>query len=432
LTEICLDKISEHLIISLRTMSKRKFEEDDSDSERQVKRLRLDPPKTTFGLSMMLFLGLVDYKALFILRSLNKYWQRFIVDRLAGKHAKEQLDAVCQLMKMQFHPWDVSRSEGKINKQMLCSWFKMHAACGFRGSRLESHLRSMIYIPADLEDESNVHRNQVGLWDKIAALLVPKPFYRTFVTVAFDSRPGADNGAPRGIDVIGFGPSTPERFSLPDVINLWDDSNITPDECRNCMMPMSRLHIARQNGGRIEYRASPGAAWTGPDSSYCSVASDQLKFDAENHPYIDCELSGRKSDLVCVNKGLDEVTSFVSYVHKGAKNGKDLPRQKFTAKALGQDGGLSSGRRFELNMYTIETKIDLWREMRSAKEEVLIPKSKTETDFLNDSRLFASGSRRITLQMVLYSSRSVFGYGADMQPLDIQRDFNWSFKPPRD
>jgi hypothetical protein len=412
-------------------MSKRKLEEDESSSERKVKRLRLDPPKTAFGLSMMLFLGLVDYKALFILRSLNKYWQRFIVDRLAGKHAKEQLDAVCQLMKMQFHPWDVSRTEGKINKQMLCSWFKMHAACGFRGSRLESHLRSMIYCMVDLENDMDIHRSHFRLWDKISALLVPKPFFRTFATVAFDSRPVADNGAPRGIDVIGFGPSTPERFSLPDVINLWDDSDVTPDECRNCMMPMSRLYITRQNGGRIEYRARPGTSWTGSDSVHLSVMSEQLKLDAENHPYIDCEQSGRKADLMCINGTLTEAMHCVPMLGE-RKYGHDLARQEFTAKALGQDGGFGSARVYGIAEVRLQDAIYLWREMRSVKEEVMIPKSKAETDFLNDSRLFASGSQRVTIQMALYSSPDVFGYGADMQPLDIQRDFNWSFKPPRD
>jgi len=194
---------------------------------------------------------------------------------------------------------------------------------------------------------------------------------------------------------------------------------------------MSRLLITRQNGGRIEYRTKINTAWTGFDSNHQSVMSDQLKFDAENHPCIDCELSGRKADLVCRDGTLKEATRYVP-VFGEWKSGHDLPRQEFEAKALAQDSGFRSTRLYGIAQSCLQDKIYLWREMRSVKEEVMIRGSKTETDFLNDSRLFASSSERITVQMALYSSPGVFGYGADMQPLDIQRDFNWSFKPPRD
>jgi hypothetical protein len=426
------------LIKSVPTMSKRKHESEDGDEFKRNVR-----PKTWTSLSstsmvwsLVLYLGIVDYKGLFKLRSLSKSLAALIKDRFCGN--PHQWDALSFLMTHHVvHPWDhtkvcllcgnihsfvVFQNDGErlpaIKKPGICSWFKMHTP-GYDDTDniMMQQLRRTVYVSGNASYS-------------LALLIKPQPYYRYIISVGKDRE---------HIYAYGYAPmeKTATVFRMPKVITLLASRM---HECARCFEPLANY---------LNFKPSCMPDWDIKDfqmvrwsNRQFTVVAEDLKFDPESHPYASSPYHG-KSYLECHCFGnrvkSTQVLLFTNHNEGGGDGGTDqdiegtdiIPIDEKAIQTLARPGARWASGWVEPR-HALADKIKSRNDVRAIQQQIYSLDRDVPQDYKDDDRLLASAGNHFTLQMAFFTSPSFFGFGKNCRPLDFQEDLVWSFQYPRE
>jgi hypothetical protein len=415
-------------------MSKRKHESEDGDEFKRNVRPKTCPSlsSTSMVWSLVLYLGVVDYKGLFKLRSLSKSMAALIKDRFCGNSV--QWTVISQLMThMAVHPWDHTKvcllcgnihaipffqDDGErlpaIKKPGICSWFKMHTP-GYDDKdniMMQQLRRCIFYQPA-------AHNIQLEMLPSVllTALIKPRPYYRYTIALG----PNREF-----IFAYGFHPRAEgvKVLRMPKVITLLSSRL---HECARCFEPLANY---------LNFKPSCLPDWDLKDfqkvrwsNRQFTVVAEDFKFDPESHPYASSPYHG-KSYLECHCFG-NRVKSAQAMLFTDRDPESD---DKGTDVIPTGDDALTCGLTasgFHEPRHSLADKIRSRNDVRAIQQQVYSIDQQVPQDYKDDDRLLASAGTHSTLQMAFFTSPGFFGFGKNCRPLDFQEDLVWSFQYPR-
>jgi hypothetical protein len=258
----------------------------------------------------------------------------------------------------------------------------------------------------------------------LAVLIKPQPYYRYIISVGKDRE---------HIYAFGYAPmdlkQQPAVYRMPKVITLLASRM---HECAVCFEPLANyLNFKPSCLPDWDLKDFQMARWS---NRQFTVPAEDLKFDAESHPYSNSPYHG-KSHLECHSFGnrvkSAQVLLYPGGVESPVDEGTDIiPTDEKAVKALEVPGTRWASGWIEPRD-ALSDKVKNRNSIRAVKQQVYSLDQEIPQDYKDDDRLLASAGNHFTLQMAFFTSPGFFGFGKNCRPLDFQEDLVWSFQYPR-